>query len=283
MTQVQTYQNQASGIDCFDFAALNDYTSQMVGTARIWMNASAEQHPEDQVTLFVHGAYHGAWCYTGFMRYFDRLGIPAAAIDLTGHGGLTPPAHYTSMGVKDFVKDIHEAEKALNRPTFLVGHSAGALICASAAQHINVAGLGLLTPSPPGNLPRAKRLPQVPTECPLPIANFEMLSKTYFIKDPYADIKAVHRMLCPESPALMNDRYRLQATVDPNLVTCPGFCIEAENDDRNRHPNGQDQRVARFFNLEYILMQDAPHCLMISQVWERCSALLVKKIKDITS
>lgn len=277
MNQMQYQSNKVTDIDCLNFAALQAYTSQMVGTARIWVNHAAQKRPDDQITLFVHGAYHGAWCYAGFLQFFDRLDLPAAAIDLTGHGGLVAPDNFVDMGVSDFATDIQDAVMALDRPIFLVGHSAGALIASSAAQHLKIAGLGLLAPSPPGNLTGARMLPEVPTEKPLPIPNHEALSKTYFVNDPLTNVDAVHRMLCPESPALMNDRYRLQAVVDPCLVDCSGFCFEAGNDDPERHPKGQDQRVAEFFELEHIYLANAPHCLMISHVWEQCAALLAKK------
>ncbi|HZG68660.1 MAG TPA: alpha/beta fold hydrolase, partial [Herpetosiphonaceae bacterium] len=38
--------------------------------------------------LFVHGAWHGAWCWAEhFLDYFAERGYGAHALSLRGHGG----------------------------------------------------------------------------------------------------------------------------------------------------------------------------------------------------
>ena len=36
--------------------------------------------------LFVHCAWHGAWCWENFLPYFARQGYAAHALSLRGHG-----------------------------------------------------------------------------------------------------------------------------------------------------------------------------------------------------
>ena len=37
--------------------------------------------------LFVHGAWHGAWCWEeNFLPYFAQAGYHSHALDLRGHG-----------------------------------------------------------------------------------------------------------------------------------------------------------------------------------------------------
>jgi pimeloyl-ACP methyl ester carboxylesterase len=36
--------------------------------------------------LFVHGAWHGAWCWENFLPYFADRGYGAYAVSLRGHG-----------------------------------------------------------------------------------------------------------------------------------------------------------------------------------------------------
>lgn len=36
--------------------------------------------------LFVHGAWHGAWCWENFLPYFAQHGYAAHALSLRGHG-----------------------------------------------------------------------------------------------------------------------------------------------------------------------------------------------------
>ena len=36
--------------------------------------------------LFLHGAWHGAWCWENFLDFFTREGFVCHALDLEGHG-----------------------------------------------------------------------------------------------------------------------------------------------------------------------------------------------------
>ena len=36
--------------------------------------------------LFVHGAWHAAWCWENFLPYFAQQGYPSYAVSLRGHG-----------------------------------------------------------------------------------------------------------------------------------------------------------------------------------------------------
>jgi pimeloyl-ACP methyl ester carboxylesterase len=76
----------------------------------------------DNVTVvLVHGAWHGAWCWSALQAEFDQRGIPSLAIDLPGHGASTEP-----------LGDLHGDAAAvaavidrLSTDVVLVGHSYG--------------------------------------------------------------------------------------------------------------------------------------------------------------
>lgn len=36
--------------------------------------------------LFIHGAWHGAWCWEKFLSYFAEHGYESHALSLRGHG-----------------------------------------------------------------------------------------------------------------------------------------------------------------------------------------------------
>jgi len=36
--------------------------------------------------LFIHGAWHGAWCWEPLMAYMSRQGFDCYALNLPGHG-----------------------------------------------------------------------------------------------------------------------------------------------------------------------------------------------------
>lgn len=88
--------------------------------------------------LLVHGSCHGAWCWDRLIPALAREGITARAIDLPGHGTDTTPASDVTL---DAYADAILA--ALDRPTVLLGHSAGGYAITAAAQRdpSNIAGL----------------------------------------------------------------------------------------------------------------------------------------------
>ncbi len=46
--------------------------------------SSTPAHPTP--LLFVHGGWHGAWCWSNFLNYFADAGYRAVALSLRGHG-----------------------------------------------------------------------------------------------------------------------------------------------------------------------------------------------------
>ena len=52
--------------------------------------SSSESHPTP--LLFVHGAWHGAWCWDEyFLDFFAYRGYRALAVSLRGHGNSPSP------------------------------------------------------------------------------------------------------------------------------------------------------------------------------------------------
>ncbi len=79
--------------------------------------------------LFVHGAYHGAWCWKeNFLPYFSSKGFSAYALSLRGHGNSEGREHLHSFSLDDYVKDVLDAIALLKEKPILVGHSMGGAI-----------------------------------------------------------------------------------------------------------------------------------------------------------
>jgi pimeloyl-ACP methyl ester carboxylesterase len=76
----------------------------------------------DNVTVvLVHGAWHGAWCWSALQADLDQRGIASLAIDLPGHGVSTEPLgdlHGDAAAVAAVVDRLHT-------DVVLVGHSYG--------------------------------------------------------------------------------------------------------------------------------------------------------------
>jgi pimeloyl-ACP methyl ester carboxylesterase len=85
----------------------------------------------DNVTVvLVHGAWHGAWCWSALQADLDQRGIPSLAIDLPGHGASTEPLgdlHGDAAAVAAVI-DRHDTD------VVLVGHSYGGGVISMAGE-----------------------------------------------------------------------------------------------------------------------------------------------------
>ena len=65
----------------------------------------SESHPVP--LLFVHGAWHAAWCWDEhFLDFFFDKGFRAAAVSLRGHGKSETEQPLNTCSIKDYVADV---------------------------------------------------------------------------------------------------------------------------------------------------------------------------------
>jgi len=88
-----------------------------------------EKNPHPTPILFVHGAWHGAWCWAEhFLPFFADHGYASFALSLRGHGTSAGREHLRRNRIADYVADVAEVIGHLPNPPILVGHSMGGLI-----------------------------------------------------------------------------------------------------------------------------------------------------------
>ena len=93
------------------------------GIERITYRAANRQH--DHTLLFVHGMWHGAWCWEKWQELFAIWGWDSVSFSLPGHSGSPTqrPIRWCTLGYyTDFL--IKEIDR-LEQPPVIVGHSLG--------------------------------------------------------------------------------------------------------------------------------------------------------------
>lgn len=89
--------------------------------------ASSSAHPTP--VLFVHGGWHGAWCWDGnFLNFFADAGYRAVALSVRGHGGSPTTKPLSRCSVADYVEDVRTVADGLPKPPALIGHSMGGFL-----------------------------------------------------------------------------------------------------------------------------------------------------------
>ncbi len=83
--------------------------------------------------LLVHGAWHGAWCWSGVQAALDQLGVSSWAIDLPGHGLSSQPLGDLVTDAECVGHALGVIEAATDDEVVLVGHSYGGGVITEAA------------------------------------------------------------------------------------------------------------------------------------------------------
>lgn len=78
--------------------------------------------------VLIHGAWHGAWCFSTLQSELDRRGVPSYAIDLPGHGASTDPLGTFDDDVSAVRRVLEILEKRGLPAPVLVGHSYGGAV-----------------------------------------------------------------------------------------------------------------------------------------------------------
>ncbi|PPD45319.1 MAG: alpha/beta hydrolase [Methylocystis sp.] len=109
-----------------------------------------DRHPP---LLFVHGAWHGAWCWDrGFLDRVAQQGFEVHAMSLRGHGRSEGYERLRTTRVRDFVADIEEVADSLRSQPVVIGHSMGGFLTQKLMERRRLPGAVLLASMPPNGV-----------------------------------------------------------------------------------------------------------------------------------
>lgn len=229
--------------------------------------------------LFVHGAWHGAWCWEDyFLSYFAENGWNTYALDLTGHGQSGGKLWWTSL--LQYVADVAEVAVQIERETgkrpVVIGHSMGGFVTQHyLARHAAPAGVLLASIPVRGFLPGFLRFIRSH-----PVAAL----KTLLTMNPYYMINtpSLFKAMCfsDDTPPEIVNKYfpRIQAEsfrvaleamllmLPPShKVKTPLLVLGAEND-RIFTPH-EVRQTAKAYNTKAEFFPDMAHDMMLEKGW----------------
>jgi pimeloyl-ACP methyl ester carboxylesterase len=135
-------------------------------------------NPRPAPILFVHGAWHGAWCWAEhFLPYFAEHGYVAQALSLRGHGASAGRERLRWTRIADYVMDVAQVASQLPGPPVLVGHSMGGLIVQKYLESHPATAAALLAPVPVGGVFKATL--RIAARHPLPFLRANLTLSLY--------------------------------------------------------------------------------------------------------
>jgi pimeloyl-ACP methyl ester carboxylesterase len=228
--------------------------------------------------LFVHGAWHGAWCWdVHFLDYFARQGFAAHAVSLRGHGKSEGRERLRWTSIASYVQDIEAAAQQLPNPPVLIGHSMGGLAVQKYLEkHPSPAGILLASLPPRGALATtlriARRHPRIFARINLtwsmaPLVATPQLAREAFFSEDLGDEEVLQywRNLQDESYRAFMDMLILNLP-NPRKAGTP-LLVMGGAQDAIFHP-GEIEATARAYNTKAEIFDDMAHDMMLEPRWQ---------------
>jgi len=229
--------------------------------------------------LFVHGAFHGAWCWDAhFLDFFADHGYHALALNLRGHGAGPPCPPLNRCTVSDYVDDVRTVAAGLPEPPVLIGHSMGGFVVQKyLAAHYAPAGVLLASAPPRGLLPamvrvalRNARYSGRPSAVRRPLLFFgtpAVSRATFYCAGTPAELVARYTSLLQDESIRVLYRDLLYADLArPDRVTAPMLVLGADLD--GFFTRRQVLATARAYGADAHLFPAMGHNMMLEPGWQ---------------
>ncbi len=228
--------------------------------------------------LFVHGAWHGAWCWDEhFLDHFAEKGFRAVALNLRGHGNSPTDKRLSRCSIADYVDDVVSVAQALPTPPVVIGHSMGGFVVQKYLE-VHAAPAGVLMASAPPQGMGAATLRAI-RRFPWPVARSTLTGDTMAILDTPA--RARQSMFSPGTPEPLIVEYvrRFQQESKralrqdmvfrdlpkPDLVSAPLLVLGAEHD--GSFTIEEVRATARAYHADAEFFPDIGHDMMLEPGW----------------
>jgi pimeloyl-ACP methyl ester carboxylesterase len=242
--------------------------------------------------LFVHGAWHGAWCWDEhFLAYFAEQGFNAYALSLRNHGKSERVGQLRWKRAADYVADVAEVVRQIGEPPALVGHSLGGYIVQKYMEKWPVPAAVLVSSVPPrgalgASLRTLRRLPWAFIKANLqlslwPIIDSPQLTRdAFFSKEmPAEQVNSYFARMQDESYLAYLDMVFLNLPRPRRVSQTPMLVLGGTND-AIFTPN-EARATARRYNAEVEIFSNMAHDMMLESGWQAAADRIVSWLKSV--
>jgi pimeloyl-ACP methyl ester carboxylesterase len=236
--------------------------------------------------LFVHGAWHGAWCWADhWLPWFAARGWNCAAVSLRGHGGSPLKGSLSAVSIGAYLDDVQTAATRLPNSPVLIGHSLGGFLVQKALERRTFPAAVLLAPVPVmGSLPALMRSLRAEPATILGAAlsidagqivgSRRLARRTLFSEaTPAVTVRHAFERLGGES---------IRAIVETALVPPKAKAIRARNvpllvvaaGDDDLFRVTEQRRTAGALSADFALVEGSGHDVMLDTQWEEAARVV---------
>jgi pimeloyl-ACP methyl ester carboxylesterase len=238
---------------------------------------STDEHPVP--LLFVHGAWHAAWCWDEhFLEFFAALGYRAVAVSLRGHGRSPGGKRLRWKRIQQYVDDVAATAAELPIRPVLIGHSMGGFVVQQYLEQHTAAGAILVAPIPPtGVLPVTLRIARHHTVPFVKVNVFmrlgPLVATPKLARDLLFSAATPDKQVNSYQPRLQDESYRafldmlvLDLVRTKHVNPVPMLVLGAEHDAIVTQL--QIRRTAAVYGAEVQIFPEMGHDMMLEPGWQ---------------
>ena len=242
--------------------------------------------------LFVHGAWHAAWCWQDtFLEYFSEKGWEVHALSLRGHGQSEGRKKLRWWSITDYVSDVEQIANSLDREPIIVGHSLGGFVVQKYLEtHSAVAAVLLASVPPSGilkfNLRYIRRHPLIWLMMNARMTAYPLVAKPEYARELFFSSGISNEQLVSYHARIQNESYRafLDALLlnlpNPSKVTTPVQVLGAEND---AIISVEEVRAtARAYGVEATIFPDMAHNMIVEPGWRDVADTIMRWSESVS-
>lgn len=231
----------------------------------------------DTPILFVHGAWHGAWCWENFMNFLADKGFACHALDLPAHGERRGgEENIRSQTFTGYVREVKRVADEIGNP-IVIGHSMGGFVVMRYLEEATPPAAVLVSPLSFRHFPRTTFLKmalhypflavQFSVLLPLAVRDERMYRRLFLHNAPDEVCKTGFESAGAESSLALLTPVVPLMRLRPDRVSSPVLVTAAEYD--YFFPVKAQERTARAYRGDYRLYTGMGHNLMTENGWQR--------------
>lgn len=232
-----------------------------------------------QTIVFVHGAWHGAWCWQEhFAPFFEKHHYKTISFDLLGHEKAGKADGINKYSISDYTNQLKAVVTNLEEEPIIIAHSMGGLLLQKFLETHKCRAAIYLTPVPKhGVINTVLRFLKKPylysalfnLNLYKLINSLKKANYAFFSSDFEANLlKSYSDKLGSESFRAFLNMLRPNIRLNYHRKT-PSLVIAAEKD--NIFLSKEIKKTANFLNADFILIKDIAHDVMLDTLHTNCS------------
>lgn len=249
-----------------------------------------ESDPRPTPLLFVHGAWHAAWCWAEhFLPYFAAHGYVSHALSLRGHGASEGREHVRRSRGADYAADVAQIASQLPQPPVVIGHSLGGYAVQKYLE-AHPAPAAVLVASVPHFgalkffLKQMVRHPLVFLKATVTLNGYPFVGTPQLARESLFSADLPEEQLQRYFAQLQDESYLagLDASIfnlpNPSKVSAPMLVLGAAND--VVFPVGDVESTARAYHTQAVIFPKMAHDMMLEAGWQAVADRILAWLKE---